>query len=114
VAAKRWAIRGPIPNWWHPSPRDAEHGFRLSPDFEEKIERGYTYNMVPESGEELEVAYDPEDHEQVIVYPPDSHAESGGETGDARGGPGAIRLVGIVGAPPARSADDNAPPPSRP
>jgi hypothetical protein len=91
-----------------------EHGFRLSPDFEGKIERGYTFNMVPESGGELEVAYDPEDREQVIVHPPDSHAQSGGETANARSGAGTIRLVGIVGGPPERSADEDAPPLLRP
>ena len=81
----------------------AEHGFRPSPDFETKIERGYSFNMVPEGVAEVEVLYDPDDHEQVIVSPQD--AEDGGPRG--------LRLRGIVGRPLERSADDDTPPPSR-
>jgi hypothetical protein len=82
----------------------AEHGFRLSPDFEAKIERGFSFSMVPEDVAELEVAYDPDDHKQVIVCPGDA------DEGDPRG----LRLVGIVGGPPERSAEDDTPPPSQP
>jgi hypothetical protein len=82
----------------------AEHGFRPSPDFETKIERGYSFNMVPEGVAEVEVLYDPDDHEQVIVRPQDA------EDGWPRG----LRLRGIVGRPLERSADDDMPPPSQP
>ena len=82
----------------------AEHGFRLSPDFEAKIERGYSFNMVPEDVAELEVLYDPDDHEQVVVSPRDADD----------GGPKGLRLRGIVGRPLEGSAEDDAPPPSRP
>jgi hypothetical protein len=79
----------------------AEHAFRLSPDFEAKIEGGYSFKMVPEGTAELEVVYDPDDHEQVVVCP--------GDADEPRG----LRLVGIVGGPPERSTEDDAPPPSR-
>jgi hypothetical protein len=92
----------------------AEHGFRLSPDFEETIESGLTVNMLPESGEELEVAYDPDDPDHVIVRPREVGDRSGEESNAGRGGPQGIRLRGIVGGPIVQWADDNLPPPSRP
>jgi hypothetical protein len=81
----------------------AVHGFRLSPDFEEKIERGYSFNMIPEGTAEMEVLYDPDDHQQVVVRPVDDDE-----------GPKGLRLVGIVGRPIERSTDDDTPPPSLP
>ena len=64
----------------------AVHGFRLSPDFEEKIARGDSITMVPEDTAEVEVLFDPLDHEQVVVCPVDDDE-----------GPKGLRLVGIVG-----------------
>jgi hypothetical protein len=65
----------------------ADHGFRLSPDLEEKIEKGYSVDMLSAAdGPELEALYDPDDHEQVIVRLDDS-------------GAGRVRLQGIVGKP---------------
>lgn len=82
----------------------AEHGFRLSPDFEEKIEGGYSINMIPEDVTELEVAYDPGDHEQVIVCLRDADDD----------GPRGLRLHGIVGRPLDRSTEvDDTPTSSR-
>jgi hypothetical protein len=79
----------------------AEHGFRLSPDFEEKIERGDSIKMVPEGSAEVEVLFDPLDHEQVVIRPVDDDE-----------GPKGLRLVGIVGRSIEGSADDDAPSPS--
>jgi hypothetical protein len=76
---------------------NVEHGFRLSPDFEEKIERGLSFNMIPVSGGEIEVAYDPDDYGQVIVCPPAGDRE-----------PMGIRLQGIAGMPLRQSADTSA------
>lgn len=81
----------------------AVHGFRLSPDFEEKIERGDSIKMVPEGSAEVEVLFDPLDHEQVVIRPVDDDE-----------GPKGLRLVGIVGRPIERSTDDDTPPPSLP
>ena len=67
---------------------NVEHGFRLSPDLEEKIEHGFSFNMIPASGGEIEVAYDPADHKQMVVCPPDGDGASG-----------RIRLQGIAGVP---------------
>jgi hypothetical protein len=64
----------------------AVHGFRLSPDFEEKIERGDSITMVPEDTAEVEVLFDPLDHEQVVVRPADDDEV-----------PKGLRLLGIVG-----------------
>ncbi len=79
----------------------AVHGFRLSPDFEEKIERGDSIKMVPEGTAEVELLFDPLDHQQVVVRPVDDDEV-----------PKGLRLVGIVGRP--LSPADDIPPPSRP
>ncbi len=74
----------------------AVNGFRLSPDFEQKIERGDSIKMVPEGTAEVEVLFDPLDHRQVVVRP----------VGDDKV-PKGLRLVGIVGRP-VQSTDDGA------
>lgn len=63
----------------------AIHGFRPSPDFEEKIERGDYVKMVPEHTAEVQVLFDPGDPNQVVVRPGEDE------------GPKGLRLVGIVG-----------------
>jgi len=78
----------------------AEHGFRLSPDFEEKIERGHSVDMLPAGRAEVEVAYDPDDREWVIVRP----------LADGDGSTQGIRLSGIVGLPPGQLPGGIAPP----
>jgi hypothetical protein len=77
-----------------------ERGWRLESAIEEKIERGDFLTGVPASREELEVAYDPRDHEQIIVYP-------NGEGGVER----TIRFRATIIGRSVGSADDDRPRP---
>jgi hypothetical protein len=65
---------------------EVERGWSLESGLEERIGRGEFLSGVPVSRVELEVAYDPTDHEQVIVHPDD-------EGGDER----TIRFGAMIG-----------------
>jgi hypothetical protein len=98
-----WSLRLRI----HPSDgpafeATAEHGFRSSPELEAKVERGYCFNMIPEGTAELEVLYDPDERDRVLLCPRDDNGESDDD-------PKGIRLAGIAAMPRRRSADDDAP-----
>jgi hypothetical protein len=78
--AKRrvWALRVRVePDGGAAFETEVERGWRLESEIEERIERGESLSGVPASPVELEVVYDPTDHEQAIVHPDD-------EAGDER------------------------------
>lgn len=98
-----WTLRVRVePDDGAPFEAEVERGWRLESEIEERIGRGEFLSGVPASREELEVAYDPTDHEQVIVHPDD-----GG--GDER----TIRLRGMIVGRSVGSAEDDVPPASR-
>jgi hypothetical protein len=66
---------------------NAQHGFRLSPDFEPVIERGDFLRLIPWERVEVEALYHPGDHGQIIIRPDDDS------------GPKGFRVASIVGRP---------------
>jgi hypothetical protein len=70
VPKRIWTLRVSVePTGDSPFEAEVERAWVLEDEIERRIERGEFITGVPTSPAEVQVAYDPSDHEQVIAYP---------------------------------------------
>jgi hypothetical protein len=95
-ARRLWTLRVRVQPPDAPSfEASVDHAFRATPGLDSAIEPGSFAKLLPLGRQKVQVAYDPNNPERLVVCPP-TDSDQGGRAG--------IRLAGIVGRnlPPQR------------